>query len=165
MPVHRRMCLCLDPTAKHAAARKYKRMLPIDVDHRQFQIAVKWCRCYGLPFHSGMIGQLFSLGLDHYQTARRCRTAFALHQKCQFQSSWKATPSSRAADCESGVLIRSPKPASKTGSRRCLPRMQDMAAFHAGNLSASPRCNAYLLSSINQFAERTGKIDRDFGGQ
>lgn len=38
---YKRMRLCLFPTVKHAAAWKDKRVLPVGVDHRQFQITIK----------------------------------------------------------------------------------------------------------------------------
>ena len=66
-----RMCVCFHPTAKNTAARKNKHMLPSDVDHRQFQIAVEGCGCYALPIHLEMMGSLFSCGFDPHQFCNR----------------------------------------------------------------------------------------------
>jgi hypothetical protein len=44
--LHWRNCSCLDPAAKNATARERKRMgFPVDFDHGQLQVAVKWCSC------------------------------------------------------------------------------------------------------------------------
>ena len=68
MHVHRRVRLGLHPAAKHAAARKDKRVLAAGVDHRQFEVAIKWCACYGPPFHGETIGQSVAFGFDPHQS-------------------------------------------------------------------------------------------------
>ena len=92
-----RMCVCFHPTAKNTAARKNKHMLPSDVDHRQFQIAVEGCGCYALPIHSMMVGQLFGLGFDPHQV-RRAESDGSLDPGAEIRAAWAAAlPPKRGA--------------------------------------------------------------------
>jgi hypothetical protein len=63
---HGHICVGLDPTAENAKAGKHEGVVdPIEVDHGQFQVAIKWCGFDAEPIHSdAFIKRRFAYGLD-----------------------------------------------------------------------------------------------------
>ena len=62
---HGHICVGLDPTAENTTAGKHEGVDPIEVDHGQFQVAIKWCGFDAEPIHSdAIIKRRFAYGLD-----------------------------------------------------------------------------------------------------
>ena len=60
-----RACSGLDPTAENSTAGKHEGADPIEVDHGQFQVAIKWCGFDAEPIHShAIIKRRLASGLD-----------------------------------------------------------------------------------------------------
>ena len=52
---HGHICVGLDPTAKNTTAGKHEGVNTIEVDHGQFQVAIKWRGFDAEPIHSDAI--------------------------------------------------------------------------------------------------------------
>jgi len=65
--IDRRVRVSLHPPARQTTTRKQELVDTGRVDHRQLEIAVERCGCYGLPVHNQTLAQTAPIGFDANQ--------------------------------------------------------------------------------------------------